>query len=154
MFCCVVKQLGGGNCIEHSRGREKYSTTSLQLYNSVSHTSCVFYRRTERNQSFSICLKTDKQILFVIMKKNICISGPQCSVFIPLFHFKADEVIVVNMFHKLNRPCHGFGFGHLALTSRQTCDKLQCLYKNLMYNFRKMALLKKKNVNCKLKFHS
>ena len=31
------------------------------------------------------------------------------------------------------------------LTSRQTCEKLQCLYENLMSNnFRKTAVLKKK----------
>jgi len=30
------------------------------------------------------------------------------------------------------------------LTSRQTCEKLQCLYENLMSNnFRKMAVLKR-----------
>ena len=32
------------------------------------------------------------------------------------------------------------------LTSRQTCEKLQCLYENLMSNnFHKTALLKKKS---------
>ena len=37
------------------------------------------------------------------------------------------------------------------LTSRQTCEKLQCLYENVMSNnFRKKAVLKK-NINCKLK---
>ena len=37
------------------------------------------------------------------------------------------------------------------LTSRQTREKLQCLYENLMSNnFRKTAVLKK-NINCKLK---
>ena len=43
------------------------------------------------------------------------------------------------------------------LTSRQTREKLQCLYENLMSNnFRKTSLLKKKNMNCKLnyKLHS
>ena len=39
------------------------------------------------------------------------------------------------------------------LTSRQTCEKLQCLYENLMSNnFRKTAVLK--NTNCKLKLQS
>ena len=33
------------------------------------------------------------------------------------------------------------------LTSKQTCEKLQCLYENLMSNsFRKTTVLKKKNV--------
>ena len=37
------------------------------------------------------------------------------------------------------------------LTSRQTCEKLQCLYENLMSsNFLRTAVLKK-NINCKLK---
>ena len=40
------------------------------------------------------------------------------------------------------------------LTSRQTRDKLQCLYENLSSNnFRKTAVLKKKTF-CKLKLHS
>ena len=40
------------------------------------------------------------------------------------------------------------------LTSRQTCEKLQCLYENLMSNnFRKTVFLKKK-INCKLKLQS
>ena len=40
------------------------------------------------------------------------------------------------------------------LTSRQTREKLQCLYENLMLNhFRKMAVLRK-YMNCKLKLHS
>ena len=40
------------------------------------------------------------------------------------------------------------------LTSRQTREKLQCLYENLISNnFRKMAALKK-TMNCKLKLHS
>ena len=40
-----------------------------------------------------------------------------------------------------NRPCHGFD---AILTSRQTREKLQCLYENLMSNnFRKTAVLKK-----------
>ena len=40
-----------------------------------------------------------------------------------------------------NRPCHGFD---AILTSKQTCEKLQCLCKNLMSNnFRKTAVLKK-----------
>ena len=39
------------------------------------------------------------------------------------------------------------------LTSRQTREKLQCLYENLISNnCRKTAVLK--NMNCKLKFHS
>ena len=38
------------------------------------------------------------------------------------------------------------------LTSRQTSEKLQCLYENLMSNnFRRTAVLKKKYMNCKLK---
>ena len=33
------------------------------------------------------------------------------------------------------------------LTSRQTCEKLQCLYENLMSNnFRKTPVLKKKSI--------
>ena len=41
-----------------------------------------------------------------------------------------------------------------VLTSRQTREKLQCLYENLMSNiFRKMAVLEK-NINCKLKLQS
>ena len=41
------------------------------------------------------------------------------------------------------------------LTSRQTREKLQCLYENLMSNnFRKTAVLKKKYMNFKLKLHS
>ena len=33
----------------------------------------------------------------------------------------------------------------IILTSKQTCEKLQCLYENLMSNnFRKTAVLKKK----------
>ena len=37
------------------------------------------------------------------------------------------------------------------LTSRQTCEKLQCLYENLMSNnFRKTAVLKKISLNCKV----
>ena len=37
------------------------------------------------------------------------------------------------------------------LTSRKTCEKLQCLFKNVMSNnFRKTAVLKKKNMTCKL----
>ena len=40
------------------------------------------------------------------------------------------------------------------LTSRQTRQKLQCLYENLMSNhFPKTAVLKK-YINCKLKLHS
>ena len=40
------------------------------------------------------------------------------------------------------------------LTSRQMCEKLQCLYENLMSNnFHKTAVLKK-NINCKLKLQS
>ena len=40
-----------------------------------------------------------------------------------------------------------------VLTSRQTREKLQCLYENLMSNnFRKTAVLNKKN--CQLKLHS
>ena len=40
------------------------------------------------------------------------------------------------------------------LTSRQTCEKLQCLYGNLMSNdFRKTAVLKK-NMTCKLKLQN
>jgi len=40
------------------------------------------------------------------------------------------------------------------LTSRQTREKLQCLYENLMSNnFRKTAVLKK-NIDCKLKLYS
>ena len=40
------------------------------------------------------------------------------------------------------------------LTSRQPCEKLQCLYENLMSNnFRKTAILEK-NMNCKIKLHS
>ena len=39
------------------------------------------------------------------------------------------------------RPCHGFD---AILTSRQTCEKLQCLYEYLMSNnFRGTAVLKK-----------
>ena len=39
------------------------------------------------------------------------------------------------------------------LTSRQTLEKLQCLYENLMSNnFCRTAVLKK-NMNCKLKLH-
>ena len=33
------------------------------------------------------------------------------------------------------------------LTSRQTCEKLQCLYDQMSNNFRKTALLRKK-INC------
>ena len=41
-----------------------------------------------------------------------------------------------------NRPCHGFR--PAILTSRQTREKLQCLYENLMSNnFRRTAVLKK-----------
>ena len=41
-----------------------------------------------------------------------------------------------------------------SLRSRQTCEKLQCLYRNLIpNNFRKTAVLKKK-INCKLKLQS
>ena len=37
---------------------------------------------------------------------------------------------------------------------RQTREKLQCLYENLMSNnFRRTAVLEK-NINCKLKLHS
>ena len=40
------------------------------------------------------------------------------------------------------------------LTSRQTCEKLQCLYENLLSNdFRKTAVLKK-NMSCKLKLQN
>ena len=40
------------------------------------------------------------------------------------------------------------------LTRRQTSEKLQSLYENLMSNnFRRTAVLKK-NINCKLKLHS
>ena len=40
------------------------------------------------------------------------------------------------------------------LTSRQTCEKLQCLCENVRSNnFRKTAVLKK-NMNCKLKLQS
>ena len=36
---------------------------------------------------------------------------------------------------------------HAILTSRQTCEKLQCLYENLMSNnFRKTAVLKKTSI--------
>ena len=39
-------------------------------------------------------------------------------------------------------------------TNSQLCEKLQCLYENLMLNnVRKTAVLKKK-MNCKLKLHS
>ena len=41
-----------------------------------------------------------------------------------------------------------------TLTSRQTREKLQCLYENLMLNnVRKTAVLKK-YINCELKLHS
>ena len=63
------------------------------------------------------------QIRFVIMAKKK--SEPQYSVFIPSFHFKDDEVTVVFT---------GLVLSHLALTSRQTCEKLPCLpclYENL-----------------------
>ena len=41
------------------------------------------------------------------------------------------------------------------LTSRQTREKLQCLFESLLSNnFRKTAVLKKKKKNCKLKLHS
>ena len=40
------------------------------------------------------------------------------------------------------------------LTSQQTCDKLQCLYENLMpNNFHQTAVLKKKKT-CKLKLQT
>ena len=40
------------------------------------------------------------------------------------------------------------------LTSRQTREKLQCLYENpISYNFRRTAVLKK-NMICKPKVHS
>ena len=40
------------------------------------------------------------------------------------------------------------------MTSRQTREKLQCLYENLKSNnFRKTAVLKK-NINCKLQLQS
>ena len=43
--------------------------------------------------------------------------------------------------HSNNTPCHGF---RRQVTRRQTCEKLQCLYENLMSNnFRKTAVLKK-----------
>ena len=49
-----------------------------------------------------------------------------------------------------SRPCHGFG---AILTSRQTREKLQCLYENLISNnFRRTAVLKK-NMICKPKVH-
>ena len=41
------------------------------------------------------------------------------------------------------------------LTSRQTREKLQCLYENPMSNnFRKTAECPRKNMNCKLKLHN
>ena len=43
--------------------------------------------------------------------------------------------------HSNNRPCHGF---RRQVTRRQTCEKLQCLYENLMSNnFRKRLFWKK-----------
>ena len=51
----------------------------------------------------------------------------------------------------MNRPCHGFD---AILTSRQTREKLQCFYENLMSNnFRRTAVLKK-NMTRKLKLQS
>ena len=45
-------------------------------------------------------------------------------------------------------------FDDIILTSRQTREKLQCLYENLMSNdFRKTAS-SEKNMICKLKLHS
>ena len=56
----------------------------------------------------------------------------------PLIRLEIDLVMVFDPF----------------LTSRQTCEKLQCLYENLMLNnFRKMTVMKK-NMNFKLKLHS
>ena len=40
------------------------------------------------------------------------------------------------------------------LTSRQTCEKLQCLYENLMSNNSRKTAVPKKNSNCKLKLQS
>ena len=41
------------------------------------------------------------------------------------------------------------------LTRRQKREKLQCLYENLVSNnFRRITVLKKKKMNCKLKLHS
>ena len=41
------------------------------------------------------------------------------------------------------------------LTNRQKCEKLQCLYENLMSNnFRTTAVRAEKNISCKLKLQS
>ena len=40
------------------------------------------------------------------------------------------------------------------LTSRQTREKLQCLYENLMSNNSRKTAVLKKNMNCKLKVQS
>ena len=40
------------------------------------------------------------------------------------------------------------------LTSRQTREKLQCLYENLMSNNLRSTAVLEKNMNCKLKLHS
>ena len=39
------------------------------------------------------------------------------------------------------------------LTSRQTREKLQCLYENLMSNNLRSTAVLEKNMNCKLKLH-
>ena len=55
-----------------------------------------------------------------------------------IFGQRMPDVVVVY------RLCHGFRRHPL---SRQTCDKLQCLYENLMSNnFRKTAFLKKRSI--------
>lgn len=68
--------------------------------------------------------------------------------------------VTIKMFYCLKHQSHMWIWDlvmvlEAILTCRQLCGKLQCFYENLMsQNFRKMAVLEKKNVSCKLKPHS
>ena len=62
-----------------------------------------------------------------------------------------NKVVVLIIFEPINVLIELVTVFDAILTSRQTCEKLQCLYENLMSNnFRKMAVLKK-TMTCKLK---
>ena len=78
--------------------------------------------------------------------------------FVPfLFSFVLEFFFVVLRWDQLSIFLRSIGLVTVfdaMLTSRGRCEKLQCLYENLLSkNFREKAVLKK-NVNCKLKVQS
>ena len=72
-------------------------------------------------------------------------------LYMSLINFRSSlrkQCITVNIIGYVESIDHNY-----LLTSRQTREKLQCLYENMWNNFRRTAVLKKK-MNCKLQLHS